>query len=102
MTKRALSGLAIVTLIVCSLAFTEATVPASQATAPTDVPDAIERSVPGGAIASEPSVAQQMQAFEHDARFRMICYTGRFGGTELAGAMKELPAIALTVESRSK
>jgi len=88
MVSRVLTGSAILTLLVVCLAFTEASLPASQARPAGEglTDPALPVTAP---LRPTPTVDQQMEALDWRARSAMICYTGRFGRVD-QNAVKDL------------
>jgi hypothetical protein len=100
MFTRLLTGLAIWTIAVgCFLALSETPVPASQRATGQALPAPALTTPPTLPVRSDSPVDRQMRALEHHARVNMILYTGRFGGSEWAGASGGLGAIAVTVKA---
>jgi hypothetical protein len=90
MWKQAIAAVAVWAVIVaCCFVFNETPTSASQdlreptGAAPAQAPSPLE-------LQPEPSGGQQMDALDRHARSRMICYTGRFGGTTLAAVALDL------------
>ena len=52
------------------------------------------------ALAPLPGVVEQMQAFEHNVRVGMLCYTGRLGDARHAAAPTRLDPVAFHIASR--